>query len=184
MEENSYNIYINLKIPLLTRIFYYLFLLCLIIIVLCGIYLLPSDYASNEMRATYFFLTTSNYEAEFFLIGILGTPFFYVLYKYIRINQQGLLTLFPDKIELDNYKTNTTYQISEITDIACNDSQERDGTSKGKLTIDFKDKSNKVISMTLIDYSKTEQLMNVLLNYENIKFELTNFSNNPQVLDM
>jgi hypothetical protein len=53
-----------------------------------------------------------------------------------------------------------------------------------QLTIDFKDKTKKVISVTLLDYAQSDQLMNTLLNYENIKFDMTNFSSNPEILDM
>lgn len=146
--------------------------------------MLRSKHSSDEMKAAYFVLTTSELEKLFFVIGLLGIPTFFILYKYIRIKRQGLLTLFPDKIEIDNFKIVTSYPINEITNIACNDALARDGFPKGKLTIDFKDKNEKVTSVTLLDYSQSEQLMNTLLNYENIKFGVTNFSSNPELLDM
>ena len=85
---------------------------------------------------------------------------------------------------MDNYKTITSYSINEITHIACNDALTRDGYPKGKLTIDFKDKEGNFFSMTLVDYSHSDQIMNTILNYENIKFDVTNFTTNPEVLDM
>jgi len=146
--------------------------------------MLPSEHSSDEMKAAYFVLTTSEFEKLMFVTGLVGTPIFFILYKYTRIKRQALLSLLPDKIEVDNFKIITSYSINEITNIACNDAMSRDGFPKGKLTIDFKDKSNKVTSLTLLDYSQSEQLMTTLLNYENIKFDVTSFSSNPEVLDM
>ena len=146
--------------------------------------MLPSEHSSDEMKAAYFVLTTSEFEKLMFVIGLLGTPTFFILYKYIRIRRRGLLVLGTDKIEIDNYKTVTSYSINEITDIACNDAMSTDGFPKGKLTIDLKDKNEKVTSVTLLDYSQSDQVMNALLNYENIKFDVTNFSSNPGILDM
>ena len=146
--------------------------------------MLPSEHSSAEMKAAYFVLTTTEFEKLMFVIGLVGTPTFFILYKYIRIRRHGLLMLLADKIEFDNYKTVTSYAISEITDIACNDALTRDGFPKGKLTIDFRDKSEKVISVTLLDYGQSDQLMNTLLDYKNIKFDMTNFSSNPEILDM
>ena len=93
------------------------------------------------------------------------------------------MTLLHDKIEIDNFKTVTSFSISEITNIACNDAMTSDGFPKAKLTIDFKDKSGDLTSVTLIDYSQSDQIMEKLLNYENIKFDVTNFSSNPEALD-
>ena len=145
--------------------------------------MLPSGHSSDEMRGAYFVLTTSEFEKLMFVIGLLGTPTFLILYKYIRIKRQALLTLLPDKIEVNHSKIVISYLINEITNIACNDALTRDGFPKDKLTIDFKDKSKKVTSVTLLDYNQSDELMNTLLNYENIKFDVTNFSSNPGVLD-
>ena len=184
MEETSYPVFLNLKLPLLTKAFYYLFIGCLIILVLFGIYMLPSEHAGDEMKAAYFVLTTTELEKRLFVIGLVGTPTFFILYRYVRFKRQALLTLSSDKIKVDNYKTITSYSINEITHIACNDALTRDGYPKGKLTIDFKDKAGNFFSMTLIDYSHSDQIMNTILNYENIKFDVTNFTSNPEMLDM
>ena len=184
MEETSYPVFLNLKIPWLTKTFYNLFIVCLIILILFGIYMLPSEHSSDEMKAAYFVLTTTELEKLIFTIGLLGTPLFFILYKYVRVRRQGLLTLLPNKIEIDNFKTVTSYSIDEITNIACNDALMEDGFPKGRLTIDVKDKNDKVTSMTLLDYSQSEQVMNTLLNYENIKFYVTNSSSNPEIFDM
>jgi hypothetical protein len=146
--------------------------------------MLPSEHSSDEMKAAYFVLTTTEFEKLMFIIGVIGTPTFFILYKYIRIRHHALLILLNDKIKFDNYKTVTLYSSSDITDIACNDALTKDGFPKGKLTIDFKDKTKKVIRVTLLDYAQSDQLMNTLLNYENIKFDMTNFSSNPEILDM
>ena len=183
MEELNYPVFLSLKIPGLTRSFYYLFIVCIIILFIFGIYMLPSENSSDEMKAAYFVLTTSELDKLLFVIGLLGTPVFFILYRYSRIKQQAVLTLLKDKIEIDNFKTITSFSISEITDIACNDAMTRDGFPKAKLTIDFKDKSGDFASVTLIDYSQSDQLMERLLNYENIKFYVTNFSSNPEALD-
>lgn len=182
MEEISYPIFLNLKIPWLTRTFYYLFITSLILLFIFGIYMLPSENSSNEMKAAYFVLTTSELEKVLFIVGLLGTPVFLIFYKYIRIKRKALLILLGDKMEIDNFRTITSYPIKEITNINCNDVLTKDGFPKGKLTIDFKDKSNTVTSITLSDYNQSDQLMNTLLNYENIKFDVTNFSHNPEVL--
>jgi hypothetical protein len=182
MEETSYSVLLNLKIPWLTKAFSYLFGFCLIILFFFGIYMLPSEHSPDEMKAAYFVLTTSEFEKLMFIIGLVGTPTFFILYKYIRIRHRGLLTLLPDKIEIDNFKIVTSYAINEITNIAFNDAQ-MGGYSKDKLTIDFKDKSGKVTSVTLVDYSQSDKVMDTLLAYENIKFDITNFSSNPEVLD-
>jgi hypothetical protein len=184
MEKTSYPVFLNLKIPWLTKAFYYLFIFCLIILVLFGIYMLPSEHSGDEMKAAYFVLTTSEFEKLMFVIGLFGTPIFFILYKYVRIRRRGLLTLLAGKIEFDNHKTVTSYSINEITHITCNDALTRDGFPKGKLTIDFKDKSERVTSVALLDYSQSDQVMNTLLSYENIKFDVTNFSSNPGILDM
>jgi hypothetical protein len=136
------------------------------------------------MKAAYFVLTTSEFEKVLFVIGLVGTPTFFILYRYVRIKQQALLTLRSDRIDVDNHKTVTSYPINEITHIACNDALTTDGLPKGKMTIDFKDKGGNFISMTLVDYSHSDPIMNTLLNYENIKFDVTNFTSNPEVLDM
>lgn len=135
------------------------------------------------MRAAYFVLTTSEAEKILFVFGLVGTPVFFILYRYSRIKRQAVLTLLQDKIEIDNFKTVTSFSINQITNIACNDAMTSDGFPKGKLTIDFKDKSGDFTSITLIDYTQSDQLMEKLLNYENIKFEVTNFSSNPETLD-
>jgi hypothetical protein len=184
MQETSYPVLLNLKIPWLTKVFYYLFIGCLIILIVFGIYMLPSEYSGDEMKAAYFVLTTSEFEKLLFVIGLVGTPTFFILYRYVRFRQQALLTLRSDKIEVDNYKTITSYLINEITYIACNDALTPDGFPKRKLTIDFKDKGGNFISMTLVDYSHSDEIMNTILNYENVKFDVTNFTTNPEVLDM
>jgi hypothetical protein len=183
MEENSYPVFLNLKIPFLSKTFFYLFTACLIILVLFGIYMLPSEHSSDEMKAAYFVLTTSDFEKAVFTYTLISTPIFFILYRYARIKRNAILTLFEDKIEIDNYKTVTSYPINEITNIACNDALRSDGFPQGKLTIDFKDKNEKVTSVTLIDYGQSEQLMDMLINYKNIKFFTSNFSSNPEVLD-
>lgn len=184
MEDSSFPIILNLKIPWLTRAFYYLFIFFLIILVLFGFYMLPSEHSSDEMKAAYFVLTTSEFEMLMFVIGLVGTPIFFLLYKYVRIKRHGHLTILVDKIEIDYNKTITSFSINDITEIACNDALTRDGLPMGKLTIDFKDKTEKVISIMLSDYSQSDQVMNVLLNYETIKFDVTNLSSNPELLDM
>lgn len=184
MQETSYPVLLNLKIPWLTKAFHYLFFGCLIILIVFGIYMLPSEHSGDEMKAAYFVLTTSEFEKLVFVIGLLGTPTFFILYRYVRFRRRALLTLGSDKIEVDNYKTVTSYPINEITHIACNDALTRDGFPKGKLTIDIKEKGGNFISMTLVDYSHSDEIMNTILNYENIKFDVTNFTSNPEVLDM
>jgi hypothetical protein len=183
MEETSYPVYLNLKVPWLARTFYWLYLACLIFLFIFGLYMLPSDHSSDEMKAAYFVLTTTEFEKKVFVFALLGTPLFFLLYRLSRYKRQGLLTLLPDKIEFDNYKTVTSYRMDEITHIACNDAMGSNGIPEGKLTIDFKDSTKKVTSVTLIDYSQSDQLMNTLLTYENIKFNVTNFFSNPEVLD-
>jgi hypothetical protein len=183
MEENSYPVSLNLKIPFLSKTFLYLFIVCIVVLVLFGIYMLPSEHSSDEMKAAYFVSTTSELEKAVFTYALIGTPIFFVLYRYSRIKRKAVLTLFEDKIQIDNYKTVTSLPIEEITNIACNDALRSDGFPKGKLTIDFKDKNGNVTSVTLIDYSPSEQLMETLMNYKNIKFFTSNFSSNPEVLD-
>jgi len=145
--------------------------------------MLPSENSSDEMKAAYFVLTTSEFEKAVFTYALIGTPIFFLLYRYVRIKRKAILTLLEDKIEIDDYKTITSFPTVEITNIACNDALRSDGFPKGKLTIDFKDKNENVISVTLIDYNQSEQLMDTLLNYKNIKFFTSNFSSNPEVLD-
>jgi hypothetical protein len=183
MEENSYPVFLNLKIPFLSRTFFYLFIACSIVLVLFGLYMLPSEHSSDEMKAAYFVLTTSEFEKAVFTYALIGTPIFFILYRYTRIRRKAILTLLEDKIEIDNYKTVTSFPIDEITNIACNDALGSDGFPKGKLTIDFKDKNEKVTSVTLIDYGQSEKLMDMLLNYKGVKFFTSNFSSNPEVLD-
>jgi hypothetical protein len=60
---------------------------------------------------------------------------------------------------------------------------ESDGFPKGELTIEFKDKSQKVTSMLLIDYGQSEEIMNKILAYENIKFYITDFSMSMEELE-
>jgi hypothetical protein len=184
MEDTCYPVFLNLKVPLLTKAFYYLFFASLIILVLFGIYIFPSVHFGDEIKASSFLLTTSEFQKIMFLFGLAGTPTFFILYKFVRLKKQGLLTLLSDKIEIDNHKTVTSYFISEITDIHCNDAMAPDGYPKCKLTIDFKFNSGKVTSVTLLDYSLSDQLMNTLLNYHDIKFDVTNFSLNPGILEM
>ena len=183
MEENSYPVFLNLKIPFLSKTFFYLFIASVIVVVLFGLYMLPSEHSSDEMKAAYFILTTSEFEKAVFTYALIGTPIFFILYRYTRIRRKAVLSLFEDKIKIDNYKTVTSYPIDEITNIACNDALRSDGFPKGKLTIDFKDKNEKVTSVTLVDYGQSEHLMDTLLNYKNIKFFTSNFSSNPEVLD-
>lgn len=183
MEKNSYPVFLNLKILFLSKTFFYLFIICAIILVLYGIYMLPTERSSDEMKAAYFVLTTSEFEKALFTYALIGTPIFFILYRYTRTKRKAILTLFENKIEIDNYKTVTSILIDEITNIACNDALRSDGFPKGKLTIDFKDKNENITSVTLMDYSQSEQLMDKLLNYKNIKFFTSNFSFNPEFFD-
>lgn len=183
MEGNSYPIFLNLKIPFVSKLFLYLFIVCAIVIALFGLYMLPSSHSSDEMKAAYFVLTTSEFEKAAFTYALIGAPIFFVLYSLSRTKRRAILTLLEDKIEIDNHKTITSYSISEITNIACNDALRSDGFPKGKLTIDFKDNAGNFTSMTLIDYSQSDRLMEALLNYKDIKFFSSNFSINPEVLD-
>jgi hypothetical protein len=163
MQETSYPVYLNLKIPWLAKVFYWSFLACLIVLLLLGIYMLPSEHSPDEMKAAYFVLTTTEFEQKVFVLALFGTPFFFVLYRLSRYRRQALLILLPGKIEIDNYTIVTSYSVDEITHIACNDAMDSDGFPKGKLTIDLKDKTKKVTSVTLIDYSQSDQLMDTLL---------------------
>lgn len=183
MNDNRYPVLLNLKIPLLSKAFLYLFIICVLVLVAFVIYMAPSAHSPDEMKAAYFVLTTSEFEKAAFLFAILGTPIFFFLYRYTRIKRNATLTLFEDKIELDNYKTVTLITIDEITGIACNDALRSDGFPMGKLTIDFKFRNGNVTRLTLIDYSQSEQLMDTLLNYRNIKFLNSNFSFHPEVFD-
>ena len=145
--------------------------------------MLPSTYSSDEMKAAYFVLTTPEWVKVVSVIAVLGTPTFFVLYRYSRIRRHASLTLFPDRIEIDDSKIVKSILLSDLTNIACNDALTSDGFPKGNLTVDFKDKSENVTSVTLKDYSQSEHLMQKLLNYESIKFDVTNFSSNPEILD-
>ena len=181
--ETSYPVILNLKIPWLSKTFYYLLMACLVVLVLFGLYMVPSGHASGEMKTAYFILTTSEFVKKVVVFAFLGTPIFFILYRFCRIKRQGLLTLLPHKIEVDNYKIVTSYSINEITHIACNDAMDSDGFPKGELTIEFKDKSQKVTSMLLIDYGQSEEIMNKILAYENIKFYITDFSMSMEELE-
>lgn len=183
MDETSYPVFLNLKVPWVAKTFYCLFWVCLIVLIFFGAYMLPSKHSPDEMKAAYFILTTSEFEKKVFVFALFGTPFFFLLYRLSRYRRQALLTLLPEKIEIDNYKTVISYAIDEITHIACNDAMTSRGITQNKLTIDFKDKSKKVTSITLIDYSQSDQLMNTLLAYEKIKFSVTNSLTNPEVLE-
>ena len=183
MKEMSYPVILNLKIPWLTRTFYFLFIICLIGIFIFGIYMLPSGNSSDEMKAAYFVLTTTEFEKAAFLVAVLGIPTFFISYRYIRRKRSAVLTLFSDKIEINDFRKVTSIAIDDIAKIACNDALTNDGFPKAKLTIDVKEKGKEVISMTLKDYSQSEKLMNKLLSYENITFNVTNFPSNPGVLD-
>jgi hypothetical protein len=181
--EEKYPVFINLKIRWLTKTSYYLFIVCLVVLWLFGLYMLPSEHSADEMKAAYFVLTTSELEKIVFGLAVVGTPTFFILYRYSRIKRKAVLTLLSDRIEIDNFKTVITVPTNDITKIACNDALTSDGFPKAKLTIDFKEKNENVVSVTLIDYSQSEKLMDKLLSYENIKFNVTNFSSNPEVLD-
>lgn len=183
MQEKSYPVYLNLKIPLLARTFYYLFWACLIVLFIFLIRMIPSKYSSNEMKTAYFILTTSEFEKRLLVFTAIGTPAFFILYLASRYRRRAMLTLSSDKIELDDYKLVTSYSISDITHIFCNDAMRHDGYPKGKLTIDFKDKEDKVNSMTLIDYGQSDELMETLMSYENIRFSVSSFASNPEMLD-
>lgn len=184
MEQITFPVYFNLKIPLLTKALFYLFIICVIILLLFGLYMLPSEGSGDEMRAAYYIMTASEIEKALFLIGLFGAPTFFLLHKYLRIHQRGLLILLPDKIEFSYSKKVISYSTKEITHIACNDPLTADGDPKGPLTIDFRHKGEKVISVMLSDYNQSDEVMNALLNYENIKFDVTNFTSNPGLLDM
>ena len=183
MEDFSCAVVINSRIPWLTKASYYLLILCLIAIVLCGLYMIPSTHSSDEMKAAYFVLTTPEYIKVVSVIVVLGTPTFFILYRYARIKRKAVLRLFSDRLELETSGSTTSILINDITNIACNDALTTDGSPKGKLTIDLKDKNRNVRSVTLVDYSQSEEIMQKLLKYENIKFEVTNFPSNPQILD-
>ena len=183
MEVPSYSVFLNLKISGLTKAFHYLAIGSFVMVVLFGFYLLPSYNSPDEMKAAYFVLTTSDFEKVMFSIGIVGAPTFFILYRKVRIKKQAILTLYPDKIEIDNYKMITSYPIAEITDIACNDAMTMDGSLTCQLTIDLKDVTNKITSLTLADYNESPQLMNYLLNYDTVKFSVTNFLNDPEALN-
>ncbi|HWI89982.1 MAG TPA: hypothetical protein VNT20_01855 [Flavisolibacter sp.] len=183
MGENSYLVFLNLKMPFISKLFLYLFIICVIVLALFGLYMLPSEHSSDEMKAAYFVLTTSEFEKAVFTYALIGAPIFFALYSFSRIKRRAILTLMEDKVEIDNYKIITSFSISEITSIACNDALRSDGFPKGKMTIDFKDKAGNFTSITLIDYSQSDKLMESLLNYKNIKFFASNFSFNPEVLD-
>jgi len=64
-----------------------------------------------------------------FVVGLSGTPIFFI-YTNTYALDAGFLTLFPDKIEVDNFKTITSYSINDITNIADNDALTRDGFLK------------------------------------------------------
>lgn len=182
MESTSYPVIWNVKIPWVTKTFYYLFIVCIVVLILLGLYMLPAMRSSAEMKAAYFILTTSDFQKTAFLVALLGTPAFYILYKLSRLKHQALLTLFPDKIEISSKKETASYSLRQITHIACNDALTHDGFPKGKLTIEIKDRRNKVVSLALIDYSQSEELMHKLLEHKHIKFHVTNLFFNPEDL--
>jgi hypothetical protein len=180
--ETSYPVILNLKVPWLSKTFF-LFMACLVVLILFGVHMMPSRHSSGEMKTAYFILTTSEFEKKVIVFAFLGAPLFFILFRFCRLKRQGLLSLLPDKIEVDNFKTVTSYSINEITHIACNDAMDSSGFPKGKLTIDFKDKTQKVTSMLLIDYGQSDEIMNKILAYENIKFIITDFSMSMEELE-
>jgi len=183
MQTTTYPVYLNLKIPFLARIFYGLFCVCLIGVLAFWFYMLPSGHAPDEMKAAYFVLTTSEWEKGIFIIALTGTPFFLLLYRASRYKQNALLNLLPGRLEIVTNKAIASYSTGEITHIYCNDAMRRDGFPMGKLSIEIKRRSSKVIRLTLVDYSHSEEVMNALMVYENIKFNITNFSSKLEILD-
>lgn len=160
-----------------------MFWVCLVLLGMYGLYMIPADRAPDEMEAAYFVLTTSEFEKLLFVIGLFGTPTFAIMYRYARYKRKAVLILLPDRIEIDDYKKITSYQLTEITDIACNDALAPDGFPKGKLSISFKDRFTKTTTMTLIDYCQSDQLIETLVGYQDIKLKLTDLHTHPEFFD-
>jgi hypothetical protein len=182
MEETSYPVYLNLNIPWISRTFYWLFWACVFVLFLFMLYMLPSAHSSAEMKAAYFVLTTTEYQKELFVFALSGAPIFFLLYRLSKFRRQAILTLLPAKIEIAKNKIVTSYSLNEITRIECTDLMVN-GFPKGELRVNLTDRDETITSVTLIDYSQSDQLMKALLAYDNVKFNLTSFLSNTELLD-
>ena len=181
--EASYPVFVHLRIPGVTKTFYYLFGACLLVLALLSLHLLPALHSSTEMKGAYFILTTSEWQRVVFVIGAVGAPTFFILYTLSRYRRRALLVFWEDAIEIDNYKTITSYPLEEITDVAFNDAADSDGFPLAKLTIEFKFKNEKKISVTLIDYSQSEEVLEKLLAYKNLGVHSSTLRFNPEILE-
>ncbi|MGF7231918.1 hypothetical protein [Arachidicoccus sp.] len=181
MQDLNYPIYLKLKIPSLTKIFKYSLIICIIISVSLGIFLLPSGHYSEGTMAIYDVPKESKFEISLLLIAILGIPIFFILAS-IRYKRKAFLQLTSMNIIISDYKTIKYYPVNAIKYMTCNDAFYK-GVADEKLTIDFKDEDNNLICMRLIDYSQSDQLMDTLLAYKNIKFNITENLIDPEELD-
>jgi hypothetical protein len=178
----SFPVYRNLDVRRVRKVFFSLSTACLVLLVLFSFHMLPSRHSSGEMKAAYFLLTTPETARKILVGALIGTPVFFLLYIYFGIRRRAVLTLHSNSIEITGARKGFSIPTQELTSIDFNDAKDSDGFPKAELTVSFTTKKGKSTTLTLIDYSQSEQFMNVLMRYQHINFTVTQFPYAPELL--
>lgn len=168
-QDNSYEVTIIKKVPYLTEFLFFLLLPGILVLLLGYVFLLPSVQSSNEMQVIALFkLIPDNLQFIFLYFG-LSTIILFPLYKYVKIYKQAKLIVNEKFLSIKGRSIDFRIPVNTISKIYFKDPTNFRGESKERLIIYILEKSMRITTLKLKDYSKSENLLKNFITIENLQ---------------
>jgi hypothetical protein len=154
-----------------------------LMIVIMKLFFLPTRGASLEMKTAWFILVVPAFIKRLFLLGVAGAIVTGILQALARSHKNALLNFNPNGIQLSGNRLRISIPLTEIKWIEVIDPRSMGGVPKGKFRLEIMDKWERSVDIRLKDYSRIEELMDVLEKYKNIDIKVYDFNFNRDFED-
>lgn len=162
----QFEVLVRRRIPYLSSFIYGLLIFFFAILFVLDLFMLPSSYASEEMKTAYFILfipetlkTLSGYS----VIGLLITI---PLYNSARRHRPALLTFYEDHFTIVGNKIDLKIHFIKIEKVFFNDLHTLFGKPRGILQFVIREKRRKSTTFRLKHYEEGEAIL-AALNFNN-----------------
>lgn len=173
MEPKSFEILLRKKIPYWTQFLFILIGIFFLILFLLYLFMYPSDNSSGEIRVAYYILVVPEWLKEASAYSIIGLIILIPLHSVSKIRKPGLLTISNDKVTITD-KKEIILPMGTIRKIVLNDVKDFFRREKLITEVVIKQTGSRNTSFLLKYYEETEELMEVLIQFENIEFVFYN----------
>lgn len=183
MKPDCYKVSIRRKIPYLTKLFFGLFLFFIACNLVGSLIMFPAKYLPFEMKAIYFFLFLSENMQKFIAFSSLGMITSYIIFRYVRTNQNANLSFHHDKISIHSKSRRETIKIQNLIKVIFIDMEDKN-TLEEKFLVYFEQKRKKFIRLKLENYEECGEFMNEFIEYlphKNVQYEFENIDYDPDL---